>query len=162
MHPLFYPILEGLSVVLVSSLKFFVGLVNATVLFDLGFIPSVLLTVGGGMAGVFIFAYLDKLLVNLWYKITGKERATKVKFNRSRRFMIRIRSKYGLAGIALLTPILLQVPVGTILAMRLIKDVRKVSLYMLVSFTLFSLIDCGQYYSFGFQVKDFLLTALHR
>ena len=146
-------ILEGLVVIIWSALKFVVGLVNATVLFDMGFIPSVLLTVAGGMVGVYVFALLDKTLIRLWHKYI-KKKSTKVKFTGFKRWIVRIRAKYGVAGIAFLTPIVLQVPIGTILAMRLIKDLRKVSVYMLLSFTFFSLLFCGLYYGLDAHFKE--------
>lgn len=154
-------ILEILSVVFLSGIKFSLGLFNATLLLDLGFIPSVLLTILGGMVGVFAFILLDKFIVK-YFKKFKKDKIRKVKFSRTRRFIIRVKSSYGLAGIAFLTPILLQVPIGTIIAMRLIKDVRKVSFAMLISFTFFSLVFCSLYYAFGTSFREHFISLIAR
>jgi hypothetical protein len=159
MHLTAYKIFQFITVLCFSGLKYFIGLINATFLFNLGFLPSVLLTVAGGMAGVFVFIYLDKLIIHYWRKLRGPK-IRKVKITKMRRWIVRVRSTYGLAGIAILTPIFFQVPIGTLIAMRLIKDVKKVSLAMLASFTFFSLVFCGLYYGFGINVSFNLRDVL--
>src|SRR5437867_424760 len=139
-------VLKALSVLVVSSLKYLLGLVYATTLFN--FITSMLLTIAGGMAGVFFFAFVGKEINILWHKYILKRDHTKIRPSKYARFLVKIRRRFGLAGIALLTPPLLQVPVGTIIAMNLIKDFRKVSLYMLASFTFYSFVFCSLYYAF--------------
>ena len=130
------------------------GILQATVLFDLGFIQSVAFTVLGGMVGVLFFALLDRQLLQLWRKVFKVKPKTKIHFNKRKRLLVKIKMKYGLAGIALLTPIILQVPIGTILAMRMIKDIKKVCLYMFISFTLFSVLCCGIYYSINPEYRE--------
>jgi hypothetical protein len=147
MHLSAFKIVEFLTVLCLSGLKYFFGLVNATFVCNLGFFPSVLLTITGGMAGVFAFILLDRIAIRLWRRY--RKPITRVRFTKTRRLIVRIRKNYGLAGIAFLTPILFQVPIGTIIALRLIKDVKKVSFAMLLSFTFFSLIFCGLYYGLG-------------
>ena len=142
-----------LTVLFTSSLKFIFGLIISFG-WDMGFLPSVLLTIAGGMAGVYFFAILDKTISRLWNKYFAKPNLlNKVKFTTFRRLMVRIKGRYGILGIAFLTPILFQIPIGTILAMRLIKDLRKVSLYMLASLTFFSVLLSGLYYGGGFNDK---------
>ena len=127
----FFKIVEFITVLCLSGLKYFFGLVNATFVCNLGFLPSVLLTISGGMAGVFAFIILDKIAIRLWRRY--RKPITRVKFTKTRRLIVKVRSTYGLAGIAFLTPLLFQVPIGTIIALRLIKDVKKVSFAMLLS-----------------------------
>ena len=140
-------ILEILSVFGMCMLKYMLGLIFAFN-FDLGFIPSVLISVAGGMTGFYVFALFEGAIEKLLGRFRKKKPKDKIRINRFARWLVRVRSGYGIAGIALLTPVLLQVPVGTIIAMRLTHNFHKVSLYMLGSFLLTSLILCGLYYGF--------------
>ena len=56
------------------------------------------------------------------------------------RKMVRIWRKYGLIGMAALTPMLFSIPVGTFFMSRMEKNKRKILLYMFISVTSWSLI----------------------
>ncbi len=146
-------ILYGILVVVFSGLKYLAGIAFAAAVGNFGFWPCVILTISGGMMGVYLFASFDTKIVDFFNKVFKIKKKTSVKFSKRSRFMVRLRSTYGLAGIAFLTPIILQVPIGTFLAMRLIKNKWKVSLYMLCSFTFYSFTICGCYYFLGPHVK---------
>lgn len=148
-------------IVLLSAFKFMGGILYSTIFYRMGFIPSVLLTVAGGMIGVYIFASHDHRILNFLQRLFRIKKRNYVKFSRRRRWIVKIKSTYGLAGIAFLTPILLQVPIGTFLAMRMIKDIRKVSLAMLFSFSLYALMFCGLYYGLGPHFRDMMSTLVH-
>jgi hypothetical protein len=63
----------------------------------------------------------------------------KVFSSRSRR-VVRIWKKYGLIGLAALTPVVFSIPIGTFFMVRLEKNRNRIFLYMLVSVTCWSLI----------------------
>ncbi|MDZ4838462.1 MAG: hypothetical protein SGJ04_00500 [Bacteroidota bacterium] len=138
-------ILKYSSVFLWSGIKFLFALIQAAA-FNLGYWQSILLTVAGGMMGVVVFAYLDKPIVRGWRKIFPAKISTKTKINKKSRMLVRIKKRYGLAGIALLTPIILQVPIGTMLAMRMIGNIRKVLIAMFISFSIYSCIAMTIFY----------------
>jgi len=96
-------------------------------------------TIGGGMIGVVAY---DLLLMEILYFIKKKRGIdpTKFKVNKRMRRLVRFRNRFGLTGIALLTPILLQVPIGTILAGTIEQNSKKVFLYMFVSFSFYSVL----------------------
>jgi hypothetical protein len=58
---------------------------------------------------------------------------------RSRRF-VRIWQRYGLVGLAALTPILFSIPVGTFVMSRLESNRKKILLYMFISIVCWSLL----------------------
>jgi len=149
-------ILNGIVVLLVSGVKFLAGIAYAAAVGQFGFWPCVVLTITGGMIGVYLFASLDLKILNFFNKLFRIKKRTYVKFSKKARFMVKLKSGYGLAGIAFLTPILLQVPIGTFLAMRLIKNKWKVSLYMLFSFSFYSFTIFGCYYFLGPHVKEMM------
>ena len=61
-------------------------------------------------------------------------------FSRRSRRMVRIWKRYGLVGLAALTPVLFSIPIGTFFMIRLEKNRNKIVLYMFVSITCWSLI----------------------
>lgn len=149
-------ILNGIIVLVFSGLKFIAGIAYAAAIGNFGFWPCVILTISGGMIGVYLFASLDLKILNFFNKLFKIKKRTYVKFTKRTRFIVKLRSTYGLAGIAFLTPLILQVPIGTFLAMRLIKNKWKVSLYMLFSFAFYSFTICGCYYFLGPHVKSMM------
>ena len=112
-------------------------------------------TIGGGMIGVVAY---DLLLMEVLYYIKKKRGIdpTKFRINRRMRRLVTFRRKFGLYGVALLTPILLQVPVGTILAGTIEQNSKKVFLYMFVSFTLYSTAFYLLYTFLGINPNDVL------
>jgi|SRR6185437_5672242 len=149
-------ILNGVIVLIFSGLKFLAGIAYAAAVGNFGFWPCVILTISGGMLGVYLFATLDVKILNFFNKLFKIKKPTHVRFSKRTRFFARLKSSYGLAGIAFLTPVLLQVPIGTFLAMRLIKNKWKVSLYMLCSFAFYSFTICGCYFFLGPHVKEMM------
>ena len=66
-------------------------------------------------------------------------RQKKIFSPRSRR-MVRIWKKYGLIGMAALTPMLFSIPVGTFFMTRMEKNKKRILLYMFISVTSWSLL----------------------
>ena len=120
-----------------------------------GVLVYFLTTVGGGMIGVVAY---DLLLMEILYFIKKKRGIDPTKFqvNRKMRRLVTFRRKFGLAGIALLTPLVLQVPVGTLLAGTIEQNSRKVFAYMFVSFMLYSTIFYLLYIVLGINPNDIL------
>lgn len=156
MNPILEEVAKISAVLGWSALKYMFGIAHTTVIFNLGFIPSMLLTVGGGMVGVWAFGFFDKKLRGWWHHWRGDDKKIKkIKFTKNKRRMVRFRDKFGLAGIAFLTPVLLSVPIGTFMALRLTHNMYRISFFMFVSFIIYSLVFCGLYYGF----HDFFMKA---
>src|SRR5690349_5132017 len=112
MNPILEEITKIAAVLGWSALKYMFGIAHTTVIFNLGFIPSMLLTVGGGMVGVWAFGFFDKKLRHIWHHWRGDDKKIKkIKFTKFKRRMVKFRDRFGLAGIAFLTPVLLSVPI---------------------------------------------------
>lgn len=71
-----------------------------------------------------------------------KEGQRKIFSSRNRRF-IKIWRTYGLIGIAFLTPVIISIPIGTILANSLVHNRKKIFLYMFVSILFWSFLING-------------------
>ncbi len=143
----------------ISGLKFIFG-IGFALGSGMGFLQTVLFCTAGGMLGVFFFATIYKGIMRVIFG--EKIKPLKVKFSSQRRRLVRFRKKFGLAGIAFLTPLILQVPIGTIIAMHLIKDLRKVSLYMFVSFMFYSVIIAALYFWTGIDLPGMLTNLKDR
>lgn len=104
-------LLEYLSVFLMSGFKFMVG-VGMSMAMKLSFWEQFLTTTAGGIAGVVFFTYLgDK--IRAW---VARRRGRPVSALPSARWA-HFWEKYGLWGVALLTPPILSPPVGTAIAL---------------------------------------------
>ena len=90
----------------------------------------------GAVFGSIVFTYLFAGILKWWDKLkegmfTSKHpKKTFTKFNRR---VIRIKHRFGLTGIAILTPIFLSIPIGAFLAERFYKDKKKVIIYLSIS-----------------------------
>jgi len=141
---------------IVCSLKYLVGI--ATILFlNIGFTFSVILSVLGGMFGVVVFFYGRLYLVKTFAK---PKNPNKIRISRMRRFMVNMRRKKAIWLIAFLTPIILQVPVGTLIASSFEKNFFKIAFPMFVSFLTYSLVIFGLFYIFEMQESLFFKNIL--
>ena len=61
-------------------------------------------------------------------------------FSRRSRRMVRIWKRYGLIGLAALTPVLFSIPIGTFFMIRVEKNKNRIILFMFFSITFWSLI----------------------
>ncbi len=61
-------------------------------------------------------------------------------FTKRNRRIVKLKVKYGLLGVALLTPILLSIPIGTFVATKIINNKKKIILYMSISVLLWSVL----------------------
>ncbi len=147
-------ILKGITIFLLTMLKFIAG---PTLGYAAGFsfVVTVGITVGGMMSSVFLFTYLGTLLREKVLSRLFKRRRTFTK--RNRRF-VQIWKKYGLSGVAFLTPLIFTPIGGTVLLTAFGSPRPKIILMMLISATLWSLFFTALIYLFGTTfLEDFIL-----
>lgn len=139
-----------------ASTKYLVA-VGAAFQFDYTFFESLLLLTFGGMFGVVVFSYAGDTLKLLWNKIRKqKNKQSQVKFTPRKRLIVKIRQRFGLAGIAFLTPFILTVPVGAMLANALYKNKAQVFTYMFFAFLFWSLLFCTLDHFVGLNVINLM------
>lgn len=61
-------------------------------------------------------------------------------FTRKNRRIVRLWKAFGLAGIALITPVILSIPIGTVVANSLVGNKRRIIAYMFLSILFWSLL----------------------
>ena len=129
---------------LLSTVKFVVGVPSAFAAFKLGFVELILFASGAGITGVTIFMFFSDWLFKMWgaFRIrflpAQNPKPHKI-FSKKSRLYVKIIRKYGLPGIALITPTIISIPVGTLLARRIFPDRKKVFFYLSVSVVLWSI-----------------------
>lgn len=129
--------LQIVGLMLLSSIKFLFA--PATVLvsgFD--YWDTILITTSGGWLGVLIFYYFGKIIVGLFMRRYFASKKKKQKFTRSNKLIIRIKSKFGIFGLALVSPVIISIPVGSILAARYFGDDKRAVYAMMGSVLLWS------------------------
>lgn len=127
--------------VFVTCLFFFgkLGVPTAVVVFKYNFWKVFLVSVAGGVTGNIIFTNLSAAIIKWRHNFRlrrGKihQRRIFTKFNRR---VIRVKQRFGLAGIAFITP-MIGMPVGALLAERFFKNRMRVIFYLSVSVVFWS------------------------
>ena len=139
--------------ILFSSFKFAATFPLVIIQFEFSFAETILWTNVGGIAGIYFFAFLSGKLLSWWKrafrrsnrKILADEQQVKIIFTRKNRRIVRIKQKYGLMGIALITPFLLSIPVGVFLVVRYYRTSKTRFLYLIAANLLWSVIYAGFY-----------------
>ena len=127
--------------VFVTCTFFFVklGMPTAVIVFKYNFFKVILVSCAGGITGNIIFTHLSASILK-WtqaYKLKKNKDHRQLIFSKSTRRIIKIKHRFGLAGIALITPIISQ-PIGAFFAEKFFKDKKKVILYLSASVILWS------------------------
>lgn len=131
-------LLKILIVISLSGLKFMIAIPLSAIQYDFNFLQTLLFSLSGGIIGVFLFSMLsDKINI-----LFPKKKKTKRKRKRGVKEVITIKAarKYGVYGIAAITPILLSIPIGTIIALRLFPEKRKTVPVLMSSVVIWAII----------------------
>lgn len=138
-------VLKALTIVLLTMLKFIFG---PTLGYAGGFslFSTILITVTGMMSSVLLFTFLGKLLRE---KVLVRLFRNRKKFTKRNRRFVTIWKKYGLPGVAFLTPLLLTPIGGTILLASFGSSKREIIVSMFLSAVFWSTVFSVLIYTFG-------------
>ncbi len=134
-------LLKILTVLFWSAIKYIVG-ISFAIGFGFNQIEILLYTVLGGMMGVVVYLYLWEFILHTYYKYFPKK-IKPIKFTKWKRRLVVFIRKYEVWGVALLTPIILTPPVGTILASTIETNKWRIKLIMFFSFCFWTLLILG-------------------
>lgn len=141
-------ILKAIPILISSMFKFILGPVGGYAA-GLHIVTTILSTVIGMMASVVAFTFFGE-----WIRIKILDRFFKggKKFSKSNRNFVGIWKKYGIAGVAALTPLLLTPIGGTLLAVGFGSPKDKIIVYMFISAAFWSIVFSFAIYLFGNSV----------
>ncbi len=134
-----------ISVIAISMLKFAGGPLTGLAL-KLTWIEAAVCSVIGMMLTITLVTFSGEFLRRIFQKSKPK------RFTKMTRFGVKIRQKFGLTGIALLTPILFTPPIGAALSVAFRYDKRAIILQMLISAVAWAVVQC----LFFYFVKDLI------
>jgi hypothetical protein len=128
-------LLKIISVFLACTIKFGLVGVPAAVAAGFPFFKAVTITAAGGIAGSFFFTFLSVWILKGMKKVRGKiVKNPKKKFTRFNRAIIKVKWRFGLLGIAIITPPILSMPLGCFLAVRYYSHrQQQILIYMSIS-----------------------------
>jgi len=126
-----------ISVIIASTVKFVAGPFSGAAL-GLTWFETAVCTALGMMISVIIISYAGAALQALLHRF--RPRPTK-RFTKRTRMAVRIWNRFGLAGIAFLTPLILTPIGGSVLAVSFGVNRGKILFYMLVSAVLWAIVQ---------------------
>ncbi|MEM9023549.1 MAG: hypothetical protein AAGB22_07395 [Bacteroidota bacterium] len=96
----------------------------------------------GGSLGVTLFYYSGTVVINYidawWPGNRSSKNKPRKSFTRKNKFIVRIKNRFGLYGLAFLTPLLLSIPIGSVLAARFFPYGHKTTVALLVAVVFWS------------------------
>src|SRR4051812_15679113 len=112
-----------------------VGVPAAILLFGHSFFLVFTVSMFAGFAGNLLFVNLSDALIRSIHRYRVKHQTihTRRIFKRSTRRIIRVKNRFGLAGIAFIAPMFLSIPLGAFLAEKFFRDKRRTIIYFTVS-----------------------------
>lgn len=122
-----------LGLMLLSSVKFFAA-PPMILVSQYSYWESIIILVIGGAAGVLVFYYAGDIAIGYATKLFTRDKKEHARiFTRKNKLIIKAKSRFGLLGLSLLTPVLLSIPVGSIIAAKYFGSDRKTIVYLLMS-----------------------------
>ena len=145
-------ILKLASVYFSSMLKFIFGPLGG---YAAGFslVTTILVTVAGMMTVVLVFTFFGNWIRE---RIASRFSKKRNKFSPRNRRFVTIWKKYGLIGVAALTPLILTPIGGTLLAVSSGSPKEKIIFYMFISASVWSVVWSVALYFFGNEVLKYL------
>jgi hypothetical protein len=113
-----------------------IGIPTVIAIYKSNYLLALASSCTGAVFGSILFTYLFAGILKWWDKIKEgmfSSKHPKKIFTKFNRRVIRIKHRFGLTGIAILTPIFLSIPIGAFLAERFYKDKKKVIIYLSIS-----------------------------
>jgi uncharacterized membrane protein YidH (DUF202 family) len=128
-----------IAVAFVCFLKLIITGIPAAALEGLTFWETFFSAWIGGSIGIIFFTYLIDSISQFFKKLFPRKKK-KIIFTRRNRMIVTIKKKFGLYGIAFLTPFIFSMPLGAFIALRFYSDKVQIIRFMLVSVLFWSAI----------------------
>ncbi len=137
-------LLQVIFIFILSATKFLTAPITSL---NIGFnyLQTLIITTIGGVFGVVVFYYLSNAIAYVFFKIItklngGKKPSTKKVFTWKNKMIVKTVRQYGLLGVAIITPVVLSIPLGTFIASRYFHNQTQVLKYLSASVVFWSVI----------------------
>lgn len=137
--------LRVLEIIIIAGIKFAIAPFEAE-RSGFNFQTAFIITTVGGIIGIFIFYFIGEVIAFGWKKflrymnpLKQKDKPKK-KFTWMRKFTVRTKMKFGLAGLIITTPAILSIPIGTLVIHRFYRKKWKNISLLCLSLIIWSLI----------------------
>tara|TARA_B000000565_G_C23579780_1_gene298801 strand:+ start:190 stop:624 length:435 start_codon:yes stop_codon:yes gene_type:complete len=127
---------ETISVFLISGIKFFAAPLLAKT-FGFTYLETIFVTTLGGVVGIFVFFNLGSRIVNFFPNFFKPVNTKRNIFTKKNKFYVKLIRNYGLFGIAIFSPVLISIPVGSFLAARFFENQKIMALTIMCAAVLF-------------------------
>jgi len=94
----------------------------------------------GGITGIVVYTFFGEK-ISIWWK--SKRKPKPFSINKRKRILVKVKQDYGLAGIALLSPVIISIPVGCIISYSMSEDKFKIMRFQFVSLLIWTLVFLG-------------------
>lgn len=160
-------VVKIVHVILLATVKYFYTPIYAFFI-GLSFIETLLSLLAGGIFGFFVFYYISNILILLarylkpvlikhtpqsllgrmqnWKQKRKEKRKGRKKFSLRNKLIVKLKTKYGMWGISLLTPIALSIPIGAFLLRKYYHNRKEAIPIMLLSIITEGIILCIVYW----------------
>lgn len=142
----------------ICFLKLIITGIPAAAVAELTFVETFIAASVGGTLGITFFVFFIDALSSLFKRMFPRKKKNKV-FTKRNRLIILGKQKFGLTGIAFLTPFIFSMPLGAFIALRFYSNRLKILTYMYISIIGWSLIGAWLAYPIK-DLKDWLTELL--
>lgn len=144
--------MRELSIIFFCTWKFAATFPVAIYLMKMTVAETLIYTNTGGILGAVIFLNFSNFLLMLWHKYSPVRKTRRKIFTPASRKFVKIKIKYGLPGIVILSPVILSIPVGAFLAAKYYGNSIKVLIWLISGQVFWSLV----FTFFYMQVKTII------
>jgi hypothetical protein len=133
-------IAEAISIFFLSTVKFMFA-PGAAALAGFSLLQTILITSLGGMTGITVFYYFGRFIITKTESMLRQRHMVPKKvFTRRNKLIVKIKGKYGLIGLLVLTPSLLSIPIGSVVAAKFFYHYKLTYPLLLVATLVWSII----------------------
>jgi hypothetical protein len=142
---------KALSILLLSSTKYLVGIVLAASSMEEGSVVlNYLFNIIGGILGIIFFIYFGSFLKKILMRFNWFRKVRK--FSWKNRTIVKVRRAFGVPGIAFITPVVLSIPLGIFVALTITSNKRKILLWTTAACIFWSSVFFVANHFFGFSL----------
>jgi hypothetical protein len=146
---LFLVLMKELTIIFFCSWKFAATFPVAVYVMKMSFAETLIYTNIGGILGTLISVYLSEFLLKIWreywpWKLKHGRKQKRI-FTKRNRWFVKIKTKYGLFGIVVLSPVLLSIPLGSFLTVKYYGMKKTNVLWLIAGQVLWSFVYTGLY-----------------